>query len=160
MVPYAWVGTDMSDLGFAVFSEIEEGLLVGAKPSLWHFDFDSAIRFDTERAARTAANRRPASLARAVKIVMVDGQLGMELLADPQPKKGGWIIVVSDSQLPQKPFYVTRAGKFIDLSTKPQQAKGYRQEAKARQVAESLNASERFTSTVRQITAEILRFPS
>jgi hypothetical protein len=133
--------------------------LIATGPSLWHFDYDSAIRYASEKEARTAANRRASSLAKAVRIVEVDGQLGMELLADPEPERGGWTIVVKDSQLPQRMFYVISAGKTIGLSTEPNQAKAYKREAKAQQVANTLNDAGRFTAEVKQVTAEIIKFP-
>lgn len=149
----------MAELGFAVYSELEEGFLIGTGPSLWHFDYDAAIRYESEKEARTAANRRSPSLAKAVKIVEVDGRLEIEPLPDRQPEKGGWTVVVKDPQMPQRTLYVTSGGKRIGLSTESQQAKSYKQEAKAQQVADTLSASGRFSAEIKQITAEIVKFP-
>lgn len=149
----------MAELGFAVYSDLEEGFLIGTGPSLWHFDYDAAIRYESEKEARTAANRRSASLAKAVRIIEVDGRREMEPLADAQPERGGWTVVVTDPKLPKRPLYVTSAGKRIGLSTESQQAKAYKQEAKAQQVADTLNASGRFSAEIKQITADIVKFP-
>lgn len=148
----------MSELGYAVYSELECGLLIGTGPSLWHFDFDAAIRYPTEQQARQAAGKRSSSLAKAVKLVELDGKLHLEELPDPQPERGGWVITLTDSTDPGRTFYVTAGGKTISITTEARRAKSYRQESKARKIAESFDSSPRFRAEVKQLTAEILPF--
>ncbi len=148
----------MSELGYAVYSELEGGLLIGTGPSLWHFDFEAAIRYPTEQQARQAAGKRSSSLAKAVKLVESDGKIDFEELPDPQPERGGWVITLTDSADPGRTFYVTGGGKTVTYATEARRAKSYRQESKARKIAESFDNSSRFRAEVKQLTAEIISF--
>lgn len=65
---------------FAVYSDSREGFLIGVGPSLWHYDGECAIRFETEKEARTAASRRQADLAVTVRLIELDGGVEFEPL--------------------------------------------------------------------------------
>lgn len=56
-------------IGYSVISDLKDGFLHHLAPSVWHFDISTAIRYETEKEAWAAANRRKSSLALPVRVV-------------------------------------------------------------------------------------------
>lgn len=146
---------------FAVYSDFREGYLIGTGPSLWHYDGGSAIRFETEKEARTAAARRPSDLAIAVRLTQVDGRVEFE----PLPKlntslPGTWIVTIKYNRVPDKLFYLVRGGRAVKMSVNPEDAKGYKFERDARKAVEAINTGVGLQAETRQKTAQVVNFPS
>ncbi|QXB30912.1 hypothetical protein I6L35_07100 [Aeromonas sp. FDAARGOS 1405] len=140
-------------LGYAVYSEIENGFLVEASPSFYHWDPASAIMYANPDDAWASASRRGNGLAEAVVIYRnVDGSLSFDAIerAGKAPI-GSWIVTVKLDISPKVPHYVTSAGKKIKLSSKEVDAKGYHTKAKADQIAITLNKVEGITASVYEV---------
>ena len=146
---------------FAVYSDFREGYLIGVGPSLWHYDIDCAIQFETEQLARAAAARRRSDLAVAGRIIKVDGGLDFEPLAkiDLAPP-GTWIVTITDTAAPGRIYYLVKGGRVMKMSTSPGDAKGYRFEGDAKKIVDAVNAGPRFSAQARQQTAQVVKFPS
>ncbi|HEX8542691.1 MAG TPA: hypothetical protein VF671_13400 [Pseudomonas sp.] len=145
---------------FAVHSDFREGFLIGVGPSLWHYDAECAIRFETEKEARTAASRRHADLAIAVRLTKLDGKAEFEPL--PKLEKappGTWIVTITYAKAPGKLFYLVSGGKTAKMSTSPDDAKGYKFERDARKAVEAINTGGQFQAGASQKTARVLSFP-
>lgn len=145
---------------FAVCSDFREGYLIGVGPSLWHYDIDCAIQFETEQLARAAAARRRSDLAVAGRIIKVDGGLDFEPLAkiDLAPP-GTWIVTITDTATPGRVYYLVKGGRVMKMSTSPDDAKGYRFERDARKAVDAINAGPKFLAQARRQTAQVLKFP-
>lgn len=145
---------------FAVYSEFREGYLIGVGPSLWHYDIDCAIQFETEQLARAAAARRRSDLAVAGRIIKVDAGLDFEPLAkiDLAPP-GTWIVTITDTATPARVFYLVKGGRVMKMSTSPDDAKGYQFERDANKAVDAVNARPRFSAQARRQTAHVMKFP-
>ena len=151
----------MSDTNsFAVYSDREEGFLIEKSPSLWHYDPSYAIRFATEKEARSAASRRQAAFAKPVRLLEVDGTIDYEPLAQNAKAAGGtWIVMVTDVRTPERRYYLMSTGKKrLKMSTASVDAKGYKLERFARRAADLVGLTPSFTAEAKQLTAEILTF--
>ncbi|MGV8865125.1 MAG: hypothetical protein ACOH2T_28790 [Pseudomonas sp.] len=145
---------------FAVYSDFREGFLVGVGPSLWHYDVECAIRFETEKEARTAASRRHSELAVAVRLLEPDGKVEFEPLAklDKAPP-GTWVVTIKYPKAPGKPFYLVSGGRTVKMSTSPDDAKGYKFERDAIKAVEAINKGGKLQAEAHQKTAQVLSFP-
>ncbi|WP_426115929.1 hypothetical protein [Pseudomonas sp. DSP3-2-2] len=144
---------------FAVYSDFREGFLIGVGPSLWHYDAECAIRFETEKEARTAASRRQADMAVAVRLTELDGKVEFEPL--PKLEKappGTWIVTITYAKAPGKLFYLVSGGKTVKMSTSPEDAKGYKFERDARKAVEAINKGEQLQAQTQQKTGQVLSF--
>jgi hypothetical protein len=145
---------------FAVYSDFREGFLIGVSPSLWHYDGSCAIRFATEKEARTAAARRQSDLAVPVRLIESDGRVDY----DPLPKldrapPGTWIVTIEYAKAPGKVFYLVSGGRTVKMSTSSDDAKGYKFERDAMKAVDALNKSGQVHAEARQKTAQLLSFP-
>lgn len=140
-------------LGYAVYSEIENGFLVEASPSFYHWDPASAIMYDSPNDAWASASKRGHGLAEAVVIYRNnDGSLSFDTVERASKATiGSWIITVKLDISPKVSHYVTSAGKKIKLSSKEVDAKGYHKKAKADQIATTLNKVTGITASVHEI---------
>ncbi|MGH8419978.1 MAG: hypothetical protein ACRER8_22295 [Pseudomonas sp.] len=146
---------------FAVYSDFREGYLIDTGPSLWHYDAACAIRFGTEKEARTAAARRQSDLAIAVRLTTVDGRVDYEPL--PKLEKaplGTWVVTIKYAKAPGKLFYLISGGKAIKMSLNPEDAKGYKFERDARKAVETMNTGGHLHAEAHQRTAQLLSFPA
>ncbi|NWB98947.1 hypothetical protein HX882_23935 [Pseudomonas gingeri] len=144
---------------FAVYSDFREGFLIGVGPSLWHYDVNCAIRFESEKEARAAAGRRRSDLATAVLLKMLDGAEGFEAL--PKLEKappGTWIVTIKYVKAPGKLFYLVSGGKAVKMSTSPDDAKGYKFERDAIKAVEVINKGDLLQAETHQKTAQVLSF--
>lgn len=147
-------------IGYSVISDLEEGFLVQAAPSVWHFSIDSAIRYETEKEAWAAANRRKFALAASIRIIEDDeGTLDYERLEPTIKAKGGsWIVKVSLERPADRTHYLIRAGRKITISTLRQDAKGYTTEGAAQRAADLVSSSPTMKAQIERVTAEIVAF--
>lgn len=144
---------------FAVYSDFREGYLIGVGPSLWHYDINCAIQFETEQLGRAAAARRQSDLAIAGRIIKVDAGLDFEPLAKINlAPPGTWIVTITDTATPGRVFYLVKGGRVMKMSTSPDDAKGYRFERDAKKAVDAVNAGPRFSAQARQQTARVLSF--
>lgn len=152
----------MSDtFGYAVYSELEERYLQQLRPSEWHYDLASAVRFDTEGAARAACNRRQAMLAVPIRIYQTGERLSFDLLPRVVAPAGGlWVVRLKDAKTPSRDWYAVSVGKMVKITTESQGAKGYKTEAGAQAAAAKVNAIPGMTATAVQITAKVIPFSS
>lgn len=148
-------------IGYSVLSDFESGFLHQLSPSVWHYDLETAIRYETEREARSAANRRKSSLAAAVRVFRDDtGKLDYERLKPTGNAVGGsWIVKVRIATMPRISHYVTSAGKRVSISSLRSDAKGFASQAKAQGAVDMVNAISGWSAEAEQVTAEILEFP-
>ena len=148
-------------IGYSVISDLEEGFLVQTAPSVWHFSIDSAIRYETEKEAWAAANRRKFALAAPVRIIEDDeGTLDYERLESIVKAKGGsWIVKVTLERPADRIHYLMSAGKKITISTSRQDAKGYTTEGAAQRAADMVSSSPTMKAQIERVTAEIVAFP-
>jgi ribosomal protein L9 len=142
---------------FAVYSDFREGFLIGVGPSLWHYDVDCAIRFETEKEARTAAARRQSDLAVAVRLKEIDGVMEYEALVKiDKALPGTWTITVKDARAPGKLYHLVSSGRVSKMSTSSDDAKGYKLERDAIKAAEAINKGGLLQAEVHQKTAQVL----
>jgi|GEM_PF-3095736 len=120
-------------IGYAVESEHEEGFLVHASPSVWHFDIESAVLYETPAQAWASAKRRRSMRACAVEVVREgDGSLSWEPVADPATAtEGDWVIWFELKTGSQR-LYLVKTGKRMIASDRRTDAKRY----KTKQAAE------------------------
>jgi hypothetical protein len=145
---------------FVVYSDSREDFLIRTNPSVWHYDAEYAIRFETEKDARTAAARRHSEDAQAGRLIQVDGVTEFEPLGTiARASPGTWIVTVTDIRTPRRLLYLIRGGRVAKMSTSADDAKGYKLERDARKAADSLNQVPQLSAQVQQKTAQILRFP-
>lgn len=148
-------------IGYSVISDLEEGFLHQPSPSIWHYDIKSAMRYETEKEAWAAANRRKSSLAVPVRVIEDEsGKLDYERLHPVDKAVGGsWIVSVSLEQRPGITHYVTSAGKRISISNARVDAKGFSSEKNAQRAADLVHTIQGWSARVERVTAEILLFP-
>jgi hypothetical protein len=114
-------------IGYAVESELEEGFLVHASPSVWHFDLASAVLYETPNQAWASAKRRSSALAKAVEVVREpDGSLSWKPAADPaKATEGDWVVWFELIPGGDR-MYVVKNGKRVIASKHLADAKGYK----------------------------------
>ncbi|MDY7558977.1 hypothetical protein QN366_08800 [Pseudomonas sp. CCC3.2] len=145
---------------FVIYSDFREGYLTQTNPSVWHYSEESAIRFETEKEARTAAARRHGDDAQAGRLVRVDGTVEFEALRKiERALPGSWIVTITDAQSPGRPYYLMNGGQVVKMATPIDDAKGYRFERDAMKAVDSINKGGALTAQTHQKTAQILSFP-
>lgn len=147
-------------IGYSVISSLEEGFLHQPSPSVWHYDIATAIRYETEKQAWAAANRRKSALAAVVRVFHDDaGQLDYEQLKPADSAVGGsWIVIISIGTVPGVNHYVTSAGKRISISNARADARGFATEKGAQRAAELVNAINGWSARLERVTAEVVAF--
>lgn len=146
---------------FAVYSDFREGFLIGVGPSLWHYDVQCAIRFETEKEARSAAARRHSDFAIAVRLKVTDSNWDFEPLAKIEKSPPGtWIVTIKYAKAPGKTFYLVSGGRLVKMSEDPEDAKGYKFERDARKAVDGINAGAQLQAEAHQKTAQVLSFPT
>lgn len=149
-------------IGYSVISSLEEGFLHQSSPSVWHYDIATAIRYETEKQAWAAANRRKFALAAAVRVFHDDaGKLDFEQLKPADSAIGGnWIVIISIGTAPGVNHYVTSAGKRISISNASADARGFATEKSAQRAADMVNQINGWSARLERVTAEIMAFKS
>jgi hypothetical protein len=123
-------------IGYAVESELEEGFLVHASPSVWHFDLASAVLYETPNQAWASAKRRSSALAKAVEVAREpNGSLSWKDVADPAKATENDWIVWFEPKIGSKRMYLVKSGKPMRASTRRTDAKGYKTKQAAEMVA-------------------------
>ncbi|MEO4012267.1 hypothetical protein [Pseudomonas rossensis] len=145
---------------FAVYSDSREGFLSQTNPSVWHYDAEYAIRFETEKDARRAAGRRHSEDAQAGRLFQVDGVTEFEPLGkvDNAPP-GSWVVTIIDPKAPGQTFYLMSEGRVVKMSSSADDAKGYRSERAARKAVDAINGGQLFSAQTHQNTAQVYHFP-
>ncbi len=145
---------------FAVYSASREGFLSRTNPSVWHYDAEYAIRFETEKDARTAAGRRHSEDAQAGRLIQVDGVTEFEPLGkvDNAPP-GSWVVTIIDARSPGQTFYLMSGGRVVKMSSSADDARGYRSERNARKVVDAINGGQWLFAQTHQKTAQVYHFP-
>lgn len=141
-------------VGYAVYSEIENGYLVTASPSNYHWDPAIALMYETAAKAWASANRRGPGYAVAVSIVRNgSGEILHEDLPIPmKAAPGSWIVRIQDEGLPLGPLYISslsRDGK-PHASTEVRDARGFSHEM-ALELAATLEGKQGRTVSVEQV---------
>ncbi|EQM80913.1 hypothetical protein [Stutzerimonas stutzeri] len=149
-------------IGYSVISDLKDGFLHHSSPSVWHFDISTAVRYETEKEAWAAANRRKSSLALPVRVIEDEsGKLDYERLRPIAKAVGGsWIVLVRLEGSPAITHYVTSAGKRISISNVRLDAKGFLSEKAAQGAADLVNTIKGWSAQIERVTAEIVAFPS
>lgn len=143
---------------FVVYSELAEGFLTTASPSTWLSDPAGAIAFAAETDARKAAGRRRDMIAKAGKLITAqDGRLEFKHLPEG-PAPGEWVIEVTRAGF-DRFYYLVRGTKVVTLSPAIQEARGYKTQQAAEQVAAKISSGGALTTKVRQVTGVVLNFP-
>ncbi|MFK4135340.1 Uncharacterised protein [Pseudomonas luteola] len=142
---------------YAVYSELEDRLLINIEPSLWHFSYEDAVKFLSLADARIAARRRSSSLAIPVRITLNQSEWHMEPLPlKDLPAGGSWIIEIEDLEYPERRYYLMKGGRLPKLSMQIEDAKPYKTEQAAIKAEADINQGKRFRARRRQLTAQVV----
>lgn len=141
-------------IGYAVYSEMENGYLVTASPSNYHWDPAVALMYETAAKAWASANCRGPGYAVAVSIVRNgSGEILHEDLPIPmKAAPGSWIVRIQDDGLPLGPLYISslnRDGK-SRASTEIRDARGFSHE-KAVELAATFEGKQGRTVSLEQV---------
>ena len=144
-------------LGYAVYSEFENGYLAVASPSSYHWDPATAILYESPEKARASAKRRGAGYATAVVMMRYDdGSLGHEDIPPTmKAKPGSWIVRIDYPFSPTKSHFVTslsRDGGKCGLSTEQHDARGFGYE-QALELVDKLHGKQGANAKAEQVPA-------